>query len=255
MNFPPEWKTKGKEAKHTGSKRHKAGRGGKEPRDTPASDPDGDSRPHLLVEIQNKLNMQSANTPNERMGIDNVVNTIPYKEIINNVFENHTITPPNIPTITRAYEESFMREFQKGHERACANGDACECTLIDAGNQFVGVEFLLPFEHPGENPNLCVLCQRELTQKLYFDIMFDGKAFPLPIQKYGNIFNQPGEYAREVMLACPANGPLHCMPCPIVSHQRNRYLVYKEHGLRRLKQHNVSLEDYSQVGARGLRWA
>lgn len=39
-----------------------------------------------------------------------------------------------------------------------------------------------------------------------------------------------GEYAREVMLICPPNGPVECMPFPSASHQRNKYTVYTKVG-------------------------
>eukprot|EP00961_Rhodomonas_salina_P013684 183243-Rhodomonas_salina.1 len=95
---------------------------------------------------------------------------------------------------------------------------------------------------------MCVLCQRQLTQKLYFDLIYDGKNFRVPIQKYGSICNQPGEYASEVMLFCPANGPVHAMPFPAVSHQRNRYDVLKRFGVRHIRQHRVGVEDYHSSG-------
>jgi hypothetical protein len=119
--------------------------------------------------------------------------------------------------------------------------------FIDIRNQFIGVEFLLPHESPEGPVRPCVLCQRQMTQKFYFDIIYDGKTFNIPIQKYGNIFGQSGEYARDVMLCCPANGPLHCFPVPVVSHQRNRYSVQTRDSVRYLKQHNVSIEEYNQV--------
>jgi hypothetical protein len=86
---------------------------------------------------------------------------------------------------------------------------------------------------------------RQLTQKLYYDLMFDGKSFRFPIQKYGNICNQPNEYAKEAMLFCPVNGPVHAMPFPIVAHQRNRYAVVTNYGIRYLRQFRVSMQDYA----------
>jgi hypothetical protein len=35
------------------------------------------------------------------------------------------------------------------------------------------------------------------------------------------------------------------MPYPIVEHQRNRYAVVKQHGLRHLRQLRVSVQDYA----------
>lgn len=250
MNFPPEWNEKGKDARTQANKRPKTTRNPKQDQSNKKQTSEQEepkSSPSLLTQIQNKLNVPTSHKNTENIQIDNVINTIAYKDIIKNVFENTKHLTTHIPIVTRAYEESFMREYDQNTERPCVCGDMCECMFIDNGNQFVGVEFLLPHETPGETPNPCVLCQRQMTQKLFFDIMYDGKNFNVPIQKYGNIFNQAGEYAKQVMLSCPSNGPLHCMPYPVVSHQRNRYTVVNRHGLRRLKQHNVSPEDYRQV--------
>ena len=62
------------------------------------------------------------------------------------------------------------------------------------------------------------------------------------IQRYGNVCEQRGEYAREAMLICPPNGHVHCMPLPIVAHQRNRYSVHAQNGVKFLKQHRVFFE-------------
>jgi len=244
MNFPAEWKTRhGQQS----SKRQKTSRRSRDNDRANAENEELENTESLLTQIQNKINSKQYTLQPESVRIDNVINTIPYKDIIGNVFENREKTDIHIPVITKAYEEAFMRECENAGERQCVNGQMCECMFIDSSNQFVGVEFLLPHEEVDETPAPCVLCQRQMVQKLFFDIMYDGKNFKLPIQKYGNIFGQPGEYAREVMLSCPATGPLHCMPYPFMSHQRNRYTVLMRQGTRWLQQRNVAYEDYKQV--------
>ena len=59
------------------------------------------------------------------------------------------------------------------------------------------------------------------------------------IQRFGNIHSQPGEYALEAMLVASQNAPVHIMPLPIVSHQRNRYSVYTKGGIKYLRQSRV----------------
>ena len=59
------------------------------------------------------------------------------------------------------------------------------------------------------------------------------------IQRFGNIHSQPGEYALSAMLITAANAPVHIMPLPIVSHQRNRYTTYLQGGVKYLKQSRV----------------
>lgn len=50
------------------------------------------------------------------------------------------------------------------------------------------------------------------------------------IQRYGNIFGQPGEYSVDCMISCAgtASGGLSAMPLPIMSHQRSRYSVVNQ---------------------------
>jgi hypothetical protein len=127
----------------------------------------------------------------------------------------------NVVVVSRVYEESLMRETLEG-EQQCASGALCECLKINPNIPFIGTEFLLPGESKKSTPNFCVLCARKITQKLFYDVLFTGKEPPGLIQRHGNICNTPGEYALECMLVCPVNQPLHCMPVPIMSHQRNK---------------------------------
>ena len=169
------------------------------------------------------------------IGLDSVISRLPYRRIIEDVYENWESTPPDIPLVTRAYEESFMRECRDSSEKQCVMMNNCECMQIDKSNRFIGTEFLLPGEAPGVEARMCVLCLRQLTQKMYYDLMFDGRSFRFPIQKYGNICNEPGEYAKEVTTAphsvphwlladslssrrgrscCFAQSTAPCTPCP-----------------------------------------
>ena len=66
------------------------------------------------------------------------------------------------------------------------------------------------------------------------------------IQRHGNICGVPGEYARECMLICPPTGPLHCMPLPIMSHQRNKYEVRISNGTKQIVQLRVGYEDFQR---------
>jgi len=80
---------------------------------------------------------------------------------------------------------------------------------------------------------------RAVTQQLYYDIMFDKHDFSGVIQRFGNIHSQPGEYSLDSMLIAAPNMALHIMPLPIVSHQRNRYVVFNKRGIKHLKQTRV----------------
>jgi len=48
-----------------------------------------------------------------------------------------------------------------------------------------------------------------------------------------------GEYSLDAMLIATPAAPAHIMPLPIVSHQRNRYIVYTKRGIKHLKQSRV----------------
>jgi hypothetical protein len=186
------------------------------------------------------------------MVVDNLLSRLPYKKMLSDMFGGTlrgTLQNSNIPYATRAYEESFMREVQNAGERECARGPQCECMFIDRQHAFVGVEFLLPSEQRPPTPHLCVLCCRAITQQLYYDVMFDKAEFQGVIQRFGNIHSEPGEYALDAMLIAAPTAPVHVMPLPIVSHQRNRYEVFVQGGIKRLRQTRVYFQSTPSCNA------
>jgi hypothetical protein len=148
----------------------------------------------------------------------------------------------SVPIVTRAYEESYMRECKDASEKPCIFNSQCECMKIDRDNAFVGVQFELPCMQTSNG--MCVLCLRKSTHLIFYNILREGHRVKHVIQKYGNICNMPGEYHHSAMLICPPHGPIHSMPLPIVAHQRNRYSVVTHFGTRYMKQHDVYMEDF-----------
>ena len=69
------------------------------------------------------------------------------------------------------YEESYMRQPEPG-EKACAMGEACECRFLDRQCPFTAVEFRLAGDPPSQQ--LCVLCSRKATQKMFYDMCYAG---------------------------------------------------------------------------------
>jgi hypothetical protein len=218
-----------------------------------------------MIKRQINNNRFAPATP-EELQLDHVLSSVPYKDMLESLFGTVTSGPaPNLPIITKAYEESYMREAGPS-EKQCAMGAKCECMFIDHNAPFIAVQFDLPNElldtsstnsnpnpsnpnpsNPNPNataPKLCVLCCRKTTQKLFYDACYSGKRVQGLIQRYGNLCNQPGEYARDCMLICPPNAPWHCLPLPIMSHQRNRYKVQIIAGIKHLQQLRVSHEDF-----------
>lgn len=201
----------------------------------------------LRNSIERKIH-QVRNVSNPDMDLDHILTQVPYRDILENLFskgpgeEQEDLEPPlSLPIITKAYEESFMRQPHH-NENPCVLGMSCECQFIDPCAPFTAVEFRLFHDPP--QPQMCVLCSRKTTQKLFYDMCYSGKSPKCVIQRYGNIFGQPGEYSVECMLACPPNFNLHCMPLPIMSHQRNKYTVHSSGGVKSLQQHRVSYEHF-----------
>jgi hypothetical protein len=180
--------------------------------------------------------------------LDHILARVPYKAMLENLFGNTDQTVPEVPILTKAYEESFMRQAVSG-ELSCAMGELCECMLIDRTAPFAGVELRLPGD--SDQPQMCVLCSRAATQKCYYDMCYLNAQTKGLIQRYGVIFGQPGEYAVECVLVSPPTVGLTCMPVPSMSHQRNRYSVISHGGSKTLRQHRVSYEDFQCPSSMG----
>lgn len=208
--------------------------------------PSFSSLPPCIAEIMKAIHdsQQVAATPAE-LDLDVILSKTSLHSILSDLFHRDQIQDSvQVPIVSKIYEESYMREPHE-NERSCSNSSLCECNFIDPDNPFVGVEFLVPGETVlPPTPHTCVLCARKLTQKLFYDIVFTGREYKGCIQRYGNICNVPGEYARECCLICPPHISLHCLPLPMMSHQRNKYQVYISNGIRTLRQVRVSYEDF-----------
>jgi hypothetical protein len=188
--------------------------------------------------------------------LDSIMTHIPYSDVLQQMFGGNTVQDSAcVPIVTRAYEESYMREVFGATEEACIMGSSCECQFVDEHNPFTGVRFTLPVEAFSSSVDnidefaankLCVLCCRKNTQSLFYEALYNHRAYSACIQLYGNVCDRPGEYAKEAMLICPLNGPINNMPLPLVAHQRNRYSVVVHNGVRQLRQHRVAYEDFHQ---------
>jgi hypothetical protein len=215
--------------------------------DTSSALTDGNEEYDSIVNVikrQINDNKFLPHTP-EEIQLDHVLSSIPYQSLLESLFGNVSGPAPDVPIVSKIYEESFMREPLPG-DRPCVMGERCECMFIDKNAPFVGTEFILPGEATTakDEPRMCVLCCRKTTQKLFYDICYSGKKVNGVIQRYGNLCNQPGEYARECMLICPSNSQWQGMPLPIMSHQRNRYCVSVMAGIKYLRQLRVSYENF-----------
>lgn len=199
---------------------------------------------HVATQILRTLNTVQSTPPiPDEINLDVILSRVPYKNILENLYTSDSYSVPDVPLVAKSYEESYMREPRRG-ERPCASGQFCECNFIDPCMPFTCVEFLLVNEDIPSSPQFCVLCCRKTTQKLFYDILLTGKEYHGVIQRYGNICGVEGEYAHECMLICPPNMPLQCMPRPIMSHQRNKYRVCMQNGVKIIEQIKVRHEDF-----------
>ena len=147
----------------------------------------------------------------------------------------------SVSIVTRAYEEQYLRECYLEEDTPCVMGEFCECQAT-AG--FTGVAFVLPTVSD-VNPRMCVLCIRKTTQMLFYRVVASGLTTSQMVQFYGNIAGVPGEYHKQAMLVVPPGGPVHCMPLPVVAHQRNRYFpTTGPDGVRRIGQRDVYYENF-----------
>lgn len=176
-----------------------------------------------------------------RIDVNSILNDIPFERLLASISTTDTL--PNVPIISRVYEERYMRESISSDEKDCMMGENCECMLIDRNSPFVCTQFVIP-NISNEHQGMCVLCLRKTTQLLYYKTIYNGIDVNTLIQKFGNICNQEDEYHPSVMLICPPNGPCHTMPVPIMSHQRNRYRVEVISGVKHIRQIKVGMKDF-----------
>jgi hypothetical protein len=102
------------------------------------------------------------------LDMDHILSRVPYRDMLENLFsDGQPGAAPDLPIITKVYEESFMRQPAAG-ERPCAMGEQCECRFVDRQAPFTSVDFRLPGDP--ESPQMCVLCSRRATQKMFYDM-------------------------------------------------------------------------------------
>lgn len=210
-----------------------------------------------------KLSGSQEEDAEESISLDHVLSSAPFRSMLQDLlgFSSSSSSSEEasgtggleIPLVTKSYEEMFMREPVYEYERECVMGAECECNFVGVkpGDGFVGVEFLLPNESGLDSEQRarqrCVLCHRKQVQSRFYDMVYTGRPCRGVIQRYGNICNQENEYARDVMLICPPNGPVEHMPFPVASHQRNRYTVYVNGGIRYIRQNFMGWKDFCQA--------
>lgn len=204
---------------------------------------DVDFMSDLRDKIERTINQSDFIRATDELQVDHILSRVPYREMLENIFGHDKKPAPCLPVLSKVYEESLMRQ-PYAQEKPCVMGDMCEARHIDRSAAFTCVELRLPDDPP--TPQMCVLCSRCSTQKMFYDMCYANKEPNCVIQRYGNIFGQPGEYSAECMLSCPPSIGQHAMPLPIMSYQRNYFTVYSQGGLKHLRQERVSHEHFQR---------
>lgn len=196
------------------------------------------------VDVSNVLGAKSHNSLDLTVEATVMMSSVPFLEHLSHL--DDSLAQHDIPVVTRAYEEGYMRGRLHDGESECAMKSECECMMLDPKNRFVCVQFEIPCTTGEFSNNLCIFCLRKITLLLFYEALLKGMPIGKPIQKHGNITGQADEYHPSAMLMCPKNGPIHCMPLPIVAHQRNALSVEMVAGVPYVRQHGVYMENFCQ---------
>ena len=136
-----------------------------------------------------------------------------YEQVLSGVNTKSIVFTNELKFVSKAYEDTYLRQALGANEKPCVRGSDCECMKIDPILKFVGVKYKLPWESDAEDTNgLCLPCLRAATQALFLDIMHAGVTVNGLIQRFYNDHSRPGEYRLSAMLLCPPTGPVHNLP-------------------------------------------
>jgi hypothetical protein len=177
--------------------------------------------------------------------LQDIISATNYREILGKVSASDVEFTQEIKVVSKAYEDTFLRQAIHATEKPCVREECCECMFIDPCQPFVGVRYILPWETTDaqkQNACFCLPCLRAMTLAMYVDIVHSGRETNAVIQRFTNEHSKPGEYKLSAMLICAPNGPVHNLPLPIVRHQRTCYHVYQKNGVHYAKQINVDFQ-------------
>ena len=152
----------------------------------------------------------------------------------------------NIETVTREYEEEFLRE-PIGSERKCVLDSACEGLKIMMARDkaFILREFLLPSEKREMDASskcrperrLCLMCKRKEIARAWTNIRSDGKGMreDCILQDYRNLVGVKGEYnLRDCLVS--SRHTYEGIVDPLVLHMRSGYRIVEKNGVRYYQQ-------------------
>jgi hypothetical protein len=91
----------------------------------------------LQQTILRRLNASDPPPDPASLQMDHILSRLPYRSMLENLFQTVEVNHDSlkeVPILSRAYEESFMRQPMP-NEKQCAMGDLCECMQVGAGFQ------------------------------------------------------------------------------------------------------------------------
>ncbi|MHA1681997.1 MAG: hypothetical protein ACTSUE_13745 [Promethearchaeota archaeon] len=154
----------------------------------------------------------------------------------------HDITRTDIPTITREYEESYMRPPQT-HEEQCKHKKACQGNVIarvsndvDDLDGFTLVQFKTS-QYPQLNAsfqNMCVLCVRYKVTHDWLLAYLSENPLSTVIQPYRNLVGVENEYAIESVIPTTKTEFYGIIPNWVhFKTSMFEYYVYEENGVKK----------------------
>ena len=162
----------------------------------------------------------------------------------------------SIQTVTREYEEEFLRE-PVGSERPCLLGNQCEGLKITMARDkaFVLREFLLPselkeYEATGKykpEQRLCLMCKRKEIARAWINIRADGMGMreDSVLQDYRNLVEVEGEYCLKDCIVSSRH-TYGGLIDPVVLHIRSAYRLVEKNGVRYYQQWRMGFPKSTQ---------
>ena len=191
MHVPSNWSTQ---------KRPKSGRAKPDGARKKARQHFEHQEPQSLQDLALQISASILNSTPSKMdntlNLHTILSNVPYRDILENLFGSEGAPPAEVLVISKGYEELFLREPMGPNERPCVMGLECEGQMIDKNHRMTLVEFLLP-NQPRTEPQMCVLCCRKHTQKLFYDLLYNPPANHMGvIQRYGVVVGTD-EYGQD----------------------------------------------------------
>ena len=211
-----------------------------------------DSSKELIIAETNFFNTKNNNTwssdgckhvkPYDFPFVRALIQREPSETFDINKFNERDTLRSSIQTVTREYENKYLRE-PIGTERQCLLDGNCEGLKITMARDkaFILREFLLPseekdYETTGKfkpERRLCLMCKRKEIARAWINIRADGMGMREDsiLQDYRNLVDVQGEYSLKDCIVSSRH-TYEGLIDPIVLHIRSAYRLHEKDGIR-----------------------